>query len=85
MGLSLDLPNLIHIHILISQPRWWHCCRMESFVEFLNWFVDELVGNLMKYTCHIGLAAANGLRCLPVADLIQVESRVCRPQWVKAV
>jgi len=50
-------------------------------VGFLYWFVDELVVNLMKYTCRVG-PAASGLRSLPVADLIQVESRVCRPQWV---
>ena len=73
MGLSLDLPNLTHIHILIAQSNSWHYCYVESLAAFLNYFVDKLVSNLMNYVRWVA-----GLGCL--AELIQVELRVCRPQ-----
>ena len=78
MGLSLGLPNLIHIHIHIAQTTTvWQRCRVGSLVAFLNYFIDELVSNLTNY---VGLAAGQG--CLP-AELIQVELLMCRPRWVE--
>ena len=78
MGLSLGLPNLIHIHIFIAQSNAvWHRCYVESLLIFLNYFVDKLVNNLTNY---VGLAAGQG--SLP-AELIQVETRMCRPRWVR--
>ena len=77
MGLSLGLPNLIHIHILIIRPNFWNCRFCFGFgfsaAAFLNYFVDKFVSNLTNYR---GQAA--GL--VRLAELIQVESRVCRPQ-----
>ena len=67
MGLSVDLPNLIHIHIFIARSNFWHCSYLDSLVAFLDYFVEELVSSL---TNHVA-----GQGCL-----IQVESRVCRPQ-----
>ena len=76
MDLSLGLPNLIHIHILISHSNFFSSHYSYSVVVFLNYFVDELVSNLTKYR-----GQATGLVCL--AELIQVESRMCRPrQWL---
>ena len=75
MGLSLGLPNLNHIHILIAHSDWHrHYC--ESQAAFLHYIIDKLVSNLTNY---VGQAA----RLSYLAELIQVESRVCRPwQWI---
>jgi hypothetical protein len=79
MGLSLGLPNLIHIHIFVAQSSavWLRCHYAESLLMFLNYFIDKLVNNLTNY---VGLATG---RCSLPAELIQVEMRMCRPRWVK--
>jgi hypothetical protein len=53
------------------------CYAVGSLVAFLCYFVDKLVNNLTNY---VGLAAG---RCSLPAELIQVETRMCRPRWVK--
>ena len=82
IGLSLGLPNLIHIHIYITyiDTDLQHCrvgrCRVASLVAYRKYFIEELVRNLTNYP---GLA---GRGCLP-AELIQVESRMCKSRWVE--
>ena len=80
MGLSLGLPNLIHIHIYIAKTidQWPdRCGRMIWRLKFFNYFTDKSVSNLTNY---LGLAAGRG--CLP-AELIQVELRKCKFRWVE--
>ena len=49
MGLSVDLPNLIHIHIFIARSNFWHCSYLDSLVAFLDYFVEELVSSLTNH------------------------------------